>query len=129
MADAVAEELLALNQKLLDAIAGGDWATYTTLCDPTLTCIEPEARGQVVAGMAFHKYYFDLGAGNSPRQNTMASPQVRVMGDVALLAYVRLTQRLDAHGHPQTAAVEETRVWHKQQGAWKHVHFHRSVVE
>ncbi|MFM8486316.1 MAG: hypothetical protein ACKOCH_08260 [Bacteroidota bacterium] len=22
--------------------------------------------------------------------------------------------------------MEETRVWHRQQGKWKHVHFHRS---
>ena len=27
----------------------------------------------------------------------------------------------------QYRATEETRIWQKQSGAWKHVHFHRSV--
>jgi calcium/calmodulin-dependent protein kinase (CaM kinase) II len=56
----------------------------------------------------------------------MASPHVRVMGDVAVLSYVRLNQRVSADGTPTTKAVEETRVWQKQNGMWKHVHFHRS---
>jgi calcium/calmodulin-dependent protein kinase (CaM kinase) II len=55
-----AAQLLELNQRLLDAIVSGDWKTYESLCDPSLTCFEPEARGQLAVGMAFHKYYFDL---------------------------------------------------------------------
>lgn len=131
MSDAARQELLAANQKLLNAIVGGDWKSYAELCDPTLTCFEPEARGNVVEGMPFHKFYFDLG-GSGPKPAvgttvTMASPHVRVMGDVAVLAYIRLNQKLNADGQPVTAAVEETRVWQKQGGAWKHVHFHRSM--
>ena len=122
------QELLALNQRLLDAIVAADWATYAELCDPSLTAFEPEAAGQHVAGMAFHKFYFDLGAGSGPRRVSMASPQVRIMGDVAVIAYVRLNQKLDAGGAPVTAAVEETRVWQRKDGTWRHVHFHRSVV-
>ena len=132
MPDAAAE-LIALNQKLLNAIVGGDWKTYADLCDPTLTCFEPEARGQLVAGMAFHKFYFDLGSGGAKPAVatvvTMASPNVRLLGaDAAVLCYVRLNQKLNAAGEPITAAVEETRVWQKQGGAWKHVHFHRSPL-
>jgi calcium/calmodulin-dependent protein kinase (CaM kinase) II len=131
MTDAAHQEIFAANQKLLDAIVGGDWKTYADLCDPTLTCLEPEARGHVVEGMAFHKFYFDLPA-PSPKPAvgtlvTMARPHVRLMGDVAVLAYVRLNQKLNAAGEPVTAAVEETRVWQKQGGAWKHVHVHRSL--
>ncbi|MFN0019094.1 MAG: DUF4440 domain-containing protein [Pirellulaceae bacterium] len=122
-------ELLALNQKLLEAIVGGDWKAYETLCDPSITCFEPEARGQVVAGMAFHKYYFDLpGTPQKPAKCvSMAQPHVRLLGhDGAVLSYVRLTQSLDGNGAPQTGRMEETRVWQKINGAWKHVHFHRS---
>ncbi|RLT19533.1 MAG: hypothetical protein DWI28_02590, partial [Planctomycetota bacterium] len=36
-------QAIAANQSLLDAIMGGDWATYEMLCDKTLTCLEPEA--------------------------------------------------------------------------------------
>jgi calcium/calmodulin-dependent protein kinase (CaM kinase) II len=124
------DEILSLNQKLLVAIVSGDWQTYVSLCDPSITCFEPEARGQVVEGMAFHKYYFDLpGSPQKPAKNvSMAQPHVRLMGDgAAVLSYVRLTQSLDASGNPQTGRMEETRVWQKIGGAWKHVHFHRSA--
>ena len=57
----------------------------------------------------------------------MCAPRVRVMGDVAVVAYVRLVQRVGTDGQPVTAAVEETRVWQRQAGRWKHVHFHRSA--
>src|SRR5262249_52455615 len=45
MAESVTQELLRLNQRLLDSIANADWKTYEELCDPTLTCFEPEANG------------------------------------------------------------------------------------
>ncbi len=121
--------LLALNQKLLDSIAEGDWATYTTLCDPSITCVEPEALAHVVAGLEFHKFYFDLPGGTSKPRNTMCDVSVRVMGDAAVLAYFRLTQYLDAAGNPGSRGTEETRVWQKIGGVWKHVHFHRSPVK
>jgi len=121
-------ELLALNQKLLDAIVSGDWAAYVELCDPTLTAFEPEAKGQLVAGLAFHRFYFDFGKPAPPRLVTMASPHVRLIGDAAILSYVRLNQKLDPGGAPVTAAVEETRVWQKKDGRWWHVHFHRSPI-
>jgi calcium/calmodulin-dependent protein kinase (CaM kinase) II len=125
--ESIASEVLELNQRLLDAIAEGDWDTYSTLCDPTLTSFEAESRGHLVEGMEFHRFYFDLGAGAGPRNNTMSSPHVRVVGDVAILSYVRLTQRLDDQGRPVTLAGEETRVWQRQDGTWRHIHFHRST--
>lgn len=122
------EELLALNLRLLDSIMQGDWDTYADLCDPTLTAFEPEAAGQLVVGLPFHKFYFELGSAKTPRQATMCSPHVRIMGETAVVSYVRLNQKLDAGGNPVSAAVEETRVWHRTAGKWKHVHFHRSPV-
>lgn len=127
MSDPAVAEILELNQKLLEAIATADWKTYTELCDPTLTCFEPEARGHLVQGMAFHRFYFDLGPAEGPRTTTMASPHVRIMGDAAVISYTRLVQRLDDSGAPVTSHIEETRVWQLQQGRWRHVHFHRSL--
>ncbi|MBS0204415.1 MAG: DUF4440 domain-containing protein [Planctomycetes bacterium] len=125
---AVAQELLALSQKLLNAIDAGDWKTYESLCDETITCFEPEALGQVVGGMAFHKFYFDLpGSPTKPvKQSTIASPHIRVMGTAAVVSYVRVVQKLDANGAPVSNAAMETRVWEKKDSGWKHVHFHRS---
>jgi calcium/calmodulin-dependent protein kinase (CaM kinase) II len=121
-------EILALNQKLLDSIVSADWKTYESFCDGSITCFEAEARGQLVAGMPFHKYYFDLGGPAAKKLVTMSSPHVRMLGsDAAVVSYVRLTQSLDASGAPQTSKFEETRVWQKIGVAWKHVHFHRSA--
>jgi calcium/calmodulin-dependent protein kinase (CaM kinase) II len=128
MADPVSEELLRLNQRLLDSITHRDWAAYQDLCDPTLTAFEPEAVGQLVKGLDFHQFYFRPGAAPGDQQTTMASPQVRLMGDVAVVAYVRLNQLRGANGATFTASVAETRVWQRQQGQWKHVHFHRSSI-
>lgn len=129
--DDTVQELLDLNQRLLEAIVAGDWETYDNLCDPTISCFEPEARGHLVEGMDFHKFYFTLNGPPSgatrPPQVTMASPHVRLLGEeAAIICYVRLNQRANASGDPSVGAVEETRVWEKVEGEWKHVHFHRS---
>ncbi len=128
MPDDATAELLQLNQRLLDSIASGDWETYEQLCDPGLTAFEPEARGQLVEGMEFHRFYFNLGGLPEPRQTTMAQPRVRLLGDVAVVTCVRLIQRLDSDGRPYTQAFEETRVWRLQNAAWRHIHFHRSCL-
>jgi calcium/calmodulin-dependent protein kinase (CaM kinase) II len=124
----VEAELLQLTERLLQAIATADWATYEQLCDPSLTAFEPEAVGQLVEGMEFHRFYFDLGGVKGRFNTTLCSPRVRLMGDTAVVAYVRLNQRLVADKSPATFAFEETRVWQRQDGTWKHVHFHRSPV-
>jgi calcium/calmodulin-dependent protein kinase (CaM kinase) II len=126
MSDPAAEELLRLNQRLLESIAAADWAVYEELCDPSLTAFEPEAAGQLVEGLEFHRFYFDLGGVKGIHHTTMSNPRVRLMGDVAVVAYVRLNQRIGADGTPATIAFEETRVWQRLDGRWRHVHFHRS---
>ena len=126
--DTTAADLLQLNQRLLDCIALGDWAAYQELCDPSLTAVEPESHGQVVEGLAFHRFYFDLGGIRGRHQTTMTAPNVRVMGDVAVVAYVRLVQRVGPEGAPVTVAHAETRVWQRRDSRWRHVHFHRSPL-
>lgn len=128
MSSLVHEELIALTQHLLEAIAAGDWKTYAEMCDPTISCFEPEARGELVEGMEFHRFYFDLGGAPSKKNTTLVRPHVRMLGDnAAIVSYVRLVQRLNAAGQPETARADETRVWEKQNGHWRHVHFHRSM--
>lgn len=128
MPDAAAE-LIALNHRLLDAITSGDWKTYAELCDETLTCFEPECLGHLIHGLEFHKFYFDLPPGpDGPTNTTMCDPHVRFLGpDSAIVCYIRLTQKVGAQG-PVSMQVNETRIWQKNNGQWRHVHFHRSPV-
>jgi len=126
--DGPQQDLIDLTRQLLDAIAAGDWQAYDDLCDASLTAFEPEARGHLVEGMDFHRYYFDLHAPTGPVNTTISSPHVRLLGDdSAVVSYVRLIQRLDDQGNAQTIRFEETRVWHRMAGRWQHVHFHRSA--
>jgi ketosteroid isomerase-like protein len=124
-----ADEILTLTRRLLDSIVAGDWKTYSGLCDESLTAFEPEAAGHLVEGLGFHKFYFDLGRDGGSRKTTLCGPHVRLMGDVAVVSYVRLNQKVDPNGQPVTLAVDETRVWQKKNGQWKHVHFHRSPAK
>lgn len=121
-------ELLELSRKLLTSIDTGDWKTYISLCDSSITCFEPEALGHLVVGLPFHQFYFELPAtATKPaKQSTIASPHVRVMGDSAVVTYVRVVQKVDSAGAPLSTAAMETRVWQKSSSGWKHVHFHRT---
>jgi hypothetical protein len=121
------QELLRLSQQLIDCIAAVDWQTYESLCDRDLTAFEPEALGHRVAGLSFHRYYFELGASPGAKNSTMISPVVRMLGaDAAVVTYVRLTQQQTETG-PVSRQCEETRVWQRRDGRWWHVHFHRSA--
>lgn len=121
--------LINLTHCLLESIITGNWEAYNELCDPSLSCFEPEARGNLIEGMDFHRFYFELDHSNTKMQCTMVRPHVRVLGDTAVVSYVRATQVLDqSTGAVSTRTSEETRVWHRIEGNWKHVHFHRSQV-
>jgi calcium/calmodulin-dependent protein kinase (CaM kinase) II len=120
-------ELLELTARLLRSIAEGDWKTYAELCDPQISAFEAEAGGHLVEGLDFHHFYFKLPGTPSLRNDTIASPKVWMLGpDAGVVAYVRVVQRLNDAGQPVTVCSQETRVWQRRGGQWKHVHFHRS---
>jgi hypothetical protein len=120
-------ELVGITQELLNSIACADWNTYAKLCHSSLTAFEPEGRGHLIEGLPFHKHYFDLGAAKTAPKNSISSPHVRVLGDIGIICYSRLTQTFDEQGKPITRVSEETRIWQKMDGKWMHIHFHRSL--
>ncbi|XP_043210871.1 mucin-5AC-like isoform X3 [Amphibalanus amphitrite] len=124
------QEIVKLTEQLVEAITVGDYEAYTKLCDPHLTSFEPEALSNLVEGMEFHKFYFDnavLGKFRKAINTTILNPNVHLLGDeAACIAYVRLSQYIDRQGVPHTEQAEETRVWHRHDGRWQHIHFHRS---
>uniref|UniRef100_A0A6I8QLS1 calcium/calmodulin-dependent protein kinase n=1 Tax=Xenopus tropicalis TaxID=8364 RepID=A0A6I8QLS1_XENTR len=123
------QEIIKVTEQLIEAINNGDFEAYTKICDPGLTSFEPEALGNLVEGMDFHRFYFEnaLSKSNKPVHTIILNPHVHLIGeDAACIAYIRLTQYLDSTGMPKTMQSEETRVWHRRDGKWQNVHFHRS---
>ncbi|XP_043490499.1 calcium/calmodulin-dependent protein kinase type II alpha chain isoform X4 [Polistes fuscatus] len=126
------QEIIKMTEQLIESISTGDFEAYTKICDPHLTAFEPEALGNLVEGMDFHKFYFDnavLGKNCKAVNTTILNPHVHLLGeDAACIAYVRLTQYMDKQGVAHTHQSEESRVWHKRDNKWQNVHFHRSAV-
>ncbi|XP_035308017.1 calcium/calmodulin-dependent protein kinase type II subunit gamma isoform X8 [Cricetulus griseus] len=123
------QEIIKITEQLIEAINNGDFEAYTKICDPGLTSFEPEALGNLVEGMDFHKFYFEnlLSKNSKPIHTTILNPHVHVIGeDAACIAYIRLTQYIDGQGRPRTSQSEETRVWHRRDGRWLNVHYHCS---
>ncbi|XP_071952326.1 calcium/calmodulin-dependent protein kinase type II delta chain-like isoform X5 [Antedon mediterranea] len=121
------QEIIKLTEQILEAIQKGDYETYTKICDPHLTCFEPEAFGNLIHGMDFHKFYFDNVARNNKARFTIVNPYVHLIGDdTAVIAYVRLTQHINSAGLPVSTQSEETRVYQRKDSKWQHIHFHRS---
>ncbi|KAM9609565.1 calcium/calmodulin-dependent protein kinase type II subunit beta isoform 9-T10 [Morphnus guianensis] len=123
------QEIIKITEQLIEAVNNGDFEAYAKICDPGLTSFEPEALGNLVEGMDFHRFYFEnlLSKNNKPIHTTILNPHVHVIGeDAACIAYIRLTQYIDGQGRPRTSQSEETRVWHRRDGKWQNVHFHGS---
>ncbi|XP_072154311.1 calcium/calmodulin-dependent protein kinase type II alpha chain isoform X1 [Bemisia tabaci] len=128
--DARKQEIIKMTEQLIEAINTGDYEAYTKICDPHLTAFEPEALGNLVEGMEFHKFYFENVVGKNCKaiNTTILNPNVHMLGeDAACIAYVRLTQYMDKQGTAHSQQCEETRVWHKRDNKWQNVHFHRSA--
>uniref|UniRef100_A0A671XZB6 calcium/calmodulin-dependent protein kinase n=1 Tax=Sparus aurata TaxID=8175 RepID=A0A671XZB6_SPAAU len=123
------QEIIKMTEQLIEAINNGDFDAYTRICDPGLTSFEPEALGNLVEGMDFHKFYFEnlLSKNSKPVHTTILNPHVHLIGEeAACIAYIRLTQYMDSQGRPRSCQSEETRVWHRRDAKWLNVHFHCS---
>ncbi|XP_067295343.1 calcium/calmodulin-dependent protein kinase (CaM kinase) II beta 1 isoform X4 [Pseudorasbora parva] len=123
------QEIIKITEQLIEAINNGDFEAYAKICDPGLTCFEPEALGNLVEGMDFHRFYFEnlLSKNSKPIHTTILNPHVHLIGEeAACIAYIRLTQYVDVQGRPRSSQSEETRVWHRRDSKWQNVHFHCS---
>ncbi|KAL3062483.1 calcium/calmodulin-dependent protein kinase (CaM kinase) II beta 1 isoform X14 [Trematomus bernacchii] len=123
------QEIIKITEQLIEAINNGDFEAYAKICDPGLTSFEPEALGNLVEGMDFHRFYFEnlLAKNSKPIHTTILNPHVHMIGeDAACIAYIRLTQFVDNQGWPRSSQSEETRVWHRRDSKWQNIHFHCS---
>ncbi|XP_023376632.1 calcium/calmodulin-dependent protein kinase type II subunit delta [Pteropus vampyrus] len=110
------QEIIKVTEQLIEAINNGDFEAYTR-CRSGPPRVDPEPPASLSA----------LSKSNKPVHTIILNPHVHLVGeDAACIAYVRLTQYMDGGGVPKTMQSEETRVWHRRDGKWQNVHFHRS---
>ncbi|XP_077598399.1 calcium/calmodulin-dependent protein kinase type II subunit delta-like [Stigmatopora nigra] len=120
-------EIIEATKNLLKAITISDYEAYRKMCHPSLTSFEPESLGVFMEGMEFHRFLMESVAPTVVPHTIIVNPHVHMLGDdAAYIAYVRLTQNLGQDLKARIAKAEETRIWHRNNGTWQHIHFHRS---
>jgi hypothetical protein len=126
--DAVQRELLAITWRMLDAIHTGDAVTYGARCTADLSCFE-DVCAYRIDGVEFHLELIRQMALNpalKPTRFDILTPQIQVYNDqTGIVTYTRL-MTYDEGGKPRWATFNETRVFVRQDDAWKMAHFHRS---
>lgn len=126
--DETQRELLEIVWRMLDAIHSGDSATYALLCAPDLSCFEDVCPYRI-DGLEFHRDLIEQMALNpalKPTRFDILTPRVQIYGaQTGIVTYTRL-MTYDEGGRPRWTTCNETRVFIKQNSAWKMVHFHRS---
>ncbi|KAG9261967.1 calcium/calmodulin-dependent protein kinase type II subunit delta isoform X20 [Astyanax mexicanus] len=77
------QEIIKITEQLIEAINNGDFEAYAKICDPGLTSFEPEALGNLVEGMDFHRFYFEnlLSKNSKPIHTTILNPHQPIGGD------------------------------------------------
>lgn len=119
------QEIYDLLLKMLHAIKQGDADTYTRLTSKELTCIEPETGGHIVDGLPFHLFLVERTSNDQEYHIEVVNPKIKVYDDTAYTSYTLIVTRWD-EGEPVFNQFYETRIFHKEHGLWKMVHFHRS---
>ncbi|KAL6465272.1 hypothetical protein MHYP_G00254050 [Metynnis hypsauchen] len=105
------QEIIKITEQLIEAINNGDFEAYAKICDPGLTSFEPEALGNLVEGMDFHRFYFEnlLSKNSKPIHTTILNPHVHLIGeDAACIAYIRLTHSTPMKGQLIVATSEKS---------------------
>lgn len=118
------QEIYDITLELLHTIRKGDIETYKRLSSEQLSAIEPETSGNVVVGLDFHLFFLK----NTQRKDyhfEIVNPFVKVYNDTAYIAYTLIDNKLIDNNF-KIKTVFETRVYHKENGSWKMVHFHRN---
>jgi calcium/calmodulin-dependent protein kinase (CaM kinase) II len=120
-------ELLEITWRMLEAIHTGDSATYAKYSSTELSCYE-DVCSYRIDGLEFHIALINQMAenpANRPARFDILTPRVQIYNNTGVVTYTRL-MTYDDDGKPRWTTYNETRVFVKDGGAWKMVHFHRS---
>jgi len=126
--DHTQRELLDITWRMLHCIDTGDSATYAALSTTDLSCFE-DVCAYRIDGVEFHLTMIEQMRENRevrPVRFDILSPRVQVYAEqTGIVTYTRLMTYID-EGRPRWVTFNETRVFIRQEDAWKMAHFHRS---
>ena len=131
------QEILALLDRHLRSIWGGDLGTYTATTAPDVTFYEWYISTQRIDGLDFHlrETAANFRAAEARRQagqryeieHEVLQPKVQLYGDIALVTYTLLMRYTTDDGVRHTEH-NETRVFHRRPEGWQLVHCHKSPM-
>jgi len=110
---------------LLDSVQRADVEAYQSMVDKDLTCFEPETRGHQICGIDFHLFMTTTRKSSGRYHLEIVDPVFRVYGDTGYASYTLLASR-EGGDAVRINAMNETRIFVRQDTQWKMVHFHRS---
>ncbi len=111
--------------ELLHAVQKADINTYMERVSEEVTCFEPETRGHLLRGVGLHKLLVEQAVPVETYHIELIDPVIQVEGDMAFAAYtLHLTEIMDKAETIHSENV--TRIFLRDKGAWKMIHFHRS---
>ncbi len=121
------EELLNITWQMLEAIHTGDYETYGLFTSEELSCFE-DVCAYRIDGLEFHLSLISQMArnpANRPERFDILSPRIQLYGETGIVTYTRLMTYSD-NGKPKWQTYNESRVFVRESGEWKMVHFHRT---
>lgn len=118
------QEIYDITIELINAIRKGDVEKYKLLSSERLTAIEPESNGNIIEGLDFHIFFLE---NRSPFEYhlELLNPVIRINKDSAYIAYTLINSTLIEDDF-ELQSFNETRIFFKEDGNWKMIHFHRS---
>ena len=111
--------------KLLHTIEKADVETYRQQVSKEVTCFEPETGGAQVKGRDIHLFFVTNSTAPDQYFFEIIDPTFKAYGDTAFAAYTFLLTEISG-GETTSSTENVTRIFHREQGVWKMVHFHRS---
>ncbi len=136
MTDASGREILALLDRHLRSIWAGDLETYSATTAPDVTFFEWYISTQRIDGVDFHLREIEANAraaairreqGLYEVEHEVLAPHVQLYGDVAIVTFT-LLMRYRTGDEVRHTEHNETRVFHRREGAWQLVHCHKSPM-
>ncbi|KAG5182626.1 adenylate kinase-domain-containing protein [Tribonema minus] len=129
LSDAMEREVMAATRAQIEAATDNDTAAYAAMC-----CDDATGAGCTGSAAIALKTPADVETWGSKGASANAAgtpfellnPRMQIMGNVALLSYLRQNGGGDAG---REAAVEETRVWLGKGGRWRLKHLHCSAIK